>query len=84
MEPMKLDLQPDSEAKLRDLAERSGVTPERYAEDVLAAHIDNYNKWFVEQVQKGLDDVANGRVLSQEQSKQRDEARRARLSNRER
>jgi predicted transcriptional regulator len=81
---MKLDLQPDSEAKLRDLAERSGVTAERYAEDVLAAHIDNYNKWFAEQVQKGLDDVANGRVLSQQQSKQRDEARRARLSNRER
>ena len=84
MAAMKLDLQADSEAKLRDLAERFGVTPERYAEDVLAAHVGSYNKWFIEQVQKGLDDVANGRVLSQEQSKQRDEARSARLSNRER
>lgn len=84
MTAMKLNLQPDSEARLRDLAERSGMTPERYAEDVLAAHVDNYNKWFIEQVQKGLDDVANGRVLSLEQSKQRDEARRASLSNRKR
>ena len=81
---MKVTLEPKSEAKLRELAERIGDTPEQYAADVLAAHVDNYDKWFAEQVQKGLDDVANGRVLSLEQSKQRDEARRARLLDRKR
>jgi predicted transcriptional regulator len=81
---MKLNLQPDSEAKLRELAERRGVTPERYAEDVLSAHIGAYDKWFVAAVEKGLKDVAEGRVVPLEQSKIRNEARRARLRSRKR
>lgn len=80
MDPMKLTLQPDSDAKLRSLAERFGITPERYAEDVLSAHVGDYDKWFLAAVEKGLKDVAEGRVLSPEQIKQDNEARRARLS----
>lgn len=80
MDPMKLTLQPKSEAKLRSLAERLGVTPERYAEDVLSAHVGDYDKWFLASVKKGFKDVAEGRVLSPEQIKQDNEARRARLS----
>lgn len=80
MPSMKLKLQPDSEAKLRDLAERSGMTPERYAEDILAAHVGDYDKWFAAAVEKGFKDIAEGRVLSPEQIKQDDEARRARLT----
>jgi predicted transcriptional regulator len=81
---MKLNLQPDSEAKLRELAERRGVTPERYAADVLSAHIGTYDKWFVAAVEKGLKDVAAGRVVPLEKSKIRNEARRARLRSRKR
>ena len=80
MNLMKLTLQPDSEAKLRSLAERLGVSPERYAEDVLTAHVGDYDKWFRSAVEKGFKDVAEGRVLSPEQIKQDNEARRARLS----
>lgn len=81
---MKLSLQPDSEAKLRALAERSGVTPERYAEDVLAAHVGDYDRWFHAAVEKGFKDIAEGRVISLKQSEQGDEARRARLRSRKR
>lgn len=84
MAAMKLKLQPDSEAKLRDLAGRIGMTPERYAEDVLAAHVGDYDRWFRAAVQKGFKDIAEGRVLSPEQIKQDDEARRARLKGRKR
>ena len=84
IEFMKLNLQPDSEAKLRTLADRSGVTPERYAEDVLAAHVGDYDRWFLAAVGKGFKDIAEGRVISLKQSKQNDEARRARLRIRKR
>jgi predicted transcriptional regulator len=81
---MKLNLQPDSEAKLRDLAKRIGKTPERYAEDVLAAHVGEYDKWFVMAVEKGLKDIAEGRVIPLEQSKLKTEGRRAHLRSRKR
>lgn len=76
---MDVKLEPDSEAALRKLAERVEVTPEQYAAEVLDAHVGNYDKWFRLAVQKGLDDVAAGRVLSLEESKERDAARRERL-----
>lgn len=79
MQAMDVKLERDSEAALRKLAERSGVTPERYAADALAAHVGSYDQWFVRAVQKGLDDVAAGRVLSLEESKHEDEARREAL-----
>ena len=79
MGSMKLSLQPDSKAKLRTLAKRIGVTPERYADDVLAAHVGDYDRWFVAAVEKGLKDVAEGRVVPLEQSKLKTEGRRARV-----
>ena len=60
---MNITLEPNSESALRTLAERSGVTPERYAAETLAAHVGAYDKWFVQAVEKGLKDVAEGRVL---------------------
>ena len=81
---MKVTLQPDSEAKLRNLAERVGVTPERYAADVLAAHIGDYDKWFVAAVERGIKDVAEGRVVPLEQSKLKTQGRRAHLRSRKR
>ena len=81
---MKLTLQPDSEAKLRSLAERLGITPERYAEDVLSAHVGDYDKWFVAAVEKGLKDVAEGRVVPLEQSKLKTQGRRAHPRSRKR
>ena len=81
---MNIILEPGSESALRALAERAGVTPEKYAADALAAHVGAYDKWFAQAVEKGLRDVAEGRVLSPEQSKQREGTRRARLANRKR
>lgn len=78
---MNITLEPPSESALRLLAERSGVTTERYAAEALAAHVKAYDRWFVEAVAKGLKDKAEGRVLSAEQSESRDKARRARLKN---
>jgi predicted transcriptional regulator len=81
---MKLNLQPDSEAKLRDLAERRGVTPERYAEDVLAAHVGDYDKWFIAEVEKGMKDVAAGHVIPLKKLEQEIGALRARRRSRKR
>jgi predicted transcriptional regulator len=84
MATMKVTLEPKKEAKLRKLAERIGDTPERYAAGVLSAHVGDYDKWFVAAVEKGLKDVAEGRVLSLEQLKQKIETRRARRRSRKR
>lgn len=78
---MNITLEPPSESALRTLAERSGVTIERYAAEALAAHVKAYDRWFVQSVEKGLKDVAEGRVLSSDDSIIRDQARRARLKN---
>ena len=78
---MNITLEPPRESALRLLAERSGVTAERYAAEALAAHVQAYDRWFVEAVAKGLKDKAEGRVLSAAESEVRDQARRARLKN---
>ena len=78
---MNINLEPSNESSLRLLAERSGVTTERYAADALAAHVKAYDNWFIEAVAKGLKDKADGRVLSTAQSQARDQARRTRLKN---
>jgi predicted transcriptional regulator len=78
---MNINLEPSNESALRLLAERSGVTTERYAAEALAAHVKAYDSWFIEAVAKGLKDKADGRVLSADQSEVRDQARRARLKN---
>lgn len=78
---MNITLELPHEDALRQLAERSGVTTERYAAEALTAHVKAYDRWFVESVAKGLKDAAEGRVLSPAQSEARDQARRARLKN---
>lgn len=79
---MEIKLEPESETVLRALAERAGVTTERYAAEALSAHVGAYDKWFAQAVERGLKDVTEGRVLSPEASNKRDEARRARLASR--
>lgn len=56
----------------------------RYAEDVLSAHVGNYDKWFMTAVEKGLKDVAEGRMVPLAQSQLKTEAHRARLRSRKR
>jgi predicted transcriptional regulator len=79
---MNITLEPPSESALRALAERSGITVERYAAEALAAHVGTYDRWFVQAVEKGMKDFAEGRVLAPENSQLRDQARRDRLTNR--
>lgn len=79
---MNIVLEPGSESALRMLAERSGVTVERYVAEALSAHAGTYDRWFVAAVEKGLEDASGGRVLSAAASQQRDETRRAGLANR--
>lgn len=50
------------------------MTVERYAAETLSAHVKAYDKWFVESVEKGLRDAAEGRIMSAK-------GRRARLKN---
>lgn len=79
---MNLVLEAGSESALRSLAERSGVTVERYVAEALRAHFGAYDRWFVAAVEKGLEDAAGGRVLSADESGHREQARHARLANR--
>jgi predicted transcriptional regulator len=79
--PMKITLDPKTVALLRELAERAEMSPEAYAAEALTVHVGGYDRWFRHTVEQGLKDVREGRVLSIKQSKQRDEARRAGLSN---
>lgn len=78
---MNISLEPASESALRALAERSGLSLERYAAETLAAHVKTYDRWFVAAVEKGLKDAAEGRVLSATESAARDQTRRASLKN---
>lgn len=79
---MNITLESASEKALRELAERAGLTVEQYAAETLSAHAGTYEQWFEEAVKAGLEDVKAGKVLPPEDSRIRDGARRARLTDR--
>lgn len=63
---MELRLPPELENKLARVAEQRGVTVDAFAREALE-RAANYDEWFVREVEKGLETVDRGEVLTHEE-----------------
>ncbi len=63
---MEVNLQPDLEARLAHLAEQQGRETEALAREAIERLVD-YDEWFIREVDKGLAQIEQGRVLTHEQ-----------------
>ncbi|HUI42477.1 MAG TPA: hypothetical protein VL523_10965 [Terriglobia bacterium] len=60
---MNVSLKPEVEAKLARLAAESGREPETLAREAIEGLV-NYDEWFITEVEKGLAQIDQGKVLS--------------------
>jgi predicted transcriptional regulator len=63
---MEVTLNPDVQAKLERLAGECGRDAEALAREAIERFVD-YDEWFVNEVEKGLAQIARGEVLSHEE-----------------
>ncbi len=63
---MDISLGPDVQSKLERLAAERGLNAESLAREAIERFV-NYDEWFMGEVEKGLDQIARGEVLSHEQ-----------------
>ena len=63
---MEVHLSPNLQARLADLASRQGRDTEALAREAIERLMD-YEEWFVREVEKGLAQVEQGRLLSHEE-----------------
>ena len=63
---MEVHLSPNLQARLADLASRQGRDTEALAREAIERLVD-YEEWFVREVEKGLAQVEQGRLLSHEE-----------------
>jgi predicted transcriptional regulator len=63
---MDISLGPDVQSKLERLAAERGLNAESLAREAIERLV-NYDEWFMGEVEKGLDQIARGEVLSHEQ-----------------
>ncbi len=63
---MELRLNPDVEAKLTRLAEEQGSKAEVLAQQVIERFVD-YDEWFIREVEKGLEQIDRGELLTHEE-----------------
>lgn len=63
---MDISLGPDVQSKLERLAAERGRDAESLAREAIERFVD-YDGWFIREVEKGLDQVARGEVLTHEQ-----------------
>jgi predicted transcriptional regulator len=63
---MEVNLNPDVQSKLARLAAESGRDAEALAREAIERFVD-YDEWFVNEVEKGLEQVARGEVLTHEE-----------------
>ncbi|HEY6329683.1 MAG TPA: hypothetical protein VI756_10105 [Blastocatellia bacterium] len=63
---MEVRLNPDVQAKLTRLASESGCDAEVLARETIERFID-YDEWFIREVEKGLDQIERGEVLTHEE-----------------
>jgi len=63
---MEVSLNPDVQAKLTRLAAERGSDAEALAREAIERYVD-HDDWFVNQVEKGLGQIARGEVLTHEE-----------------
>ena len=63
---MEVSLKPDVQSKLARLAAERGRDPETLAREAIERFVD-YDEWFVNEVEKGLAQIARGEVLTHEE-----------------
>ena len=74
---MEVHLTPDVEAKLARLAAEQGRNAEALAQEVIEHFVD-YDAWFIREVEKGLEQIDRGKLLTHEEVGERLEKRIAR------
>ena len=63
---MEVHLTPDVEAKLARLAAEQGRNAEALAQEVIEHFVD-YDAWFIREVEKGLEQIDRGELLTHEE-----------------
>ena len=63
---MEVHLDQDLQARLAQLASQQGRDPETLAREAIERLVD-YDEWFISEVEKGLAQVEEGKVLTHEQ-----------------
>ncbi len=63
---MEVNLNPDLQARLSQLAAQQGRDTEALAREAIERMVD-YDEWFIGEADKGLAEVEQGRVLTHEQ-----------------
>ncbi len=63
---MEVPLKPDVQSKLARLAAERGCDAEALAREAIERFVD-YDEWFVNEVEKGLAQIARGEVLTHEE-----------------
>ena len=63
---MNVSLDADIQAKLQRLASEQGRDAEALAREAIERFV-NYDDWFMQEVEKGLAQIARGEVLSHQQ-----------------
>jgi predicted transcriptional regulator len=71
---MEVHLNPDLQARLAHLAAEQGRDAEALAREAIERFVDR-DEWFLREVEKGLAQIEQGRVLTHEQVRQRLEKR---------
>jgi predicted transcriptional regulator len=63
---MDISLGPGVQSKLERLAAEWGLNAESLAREAIERFV-NYDEWFMGEVEKGVDQIAHGGILSHEQ-----------------
>jgi predicted transcriptional regulator len=63
---MEVNLTPDLQARLSHLAAQQGRDTEALAREAIERLVD-YDEWFIGEVEKGLNQVKQGKVLTHEE-----------------
>jgi predicted transcriptional regulator len=63
---MEVNLNPDLQARLTHLAAQQGRDTEALAREAIERLVD-YDEWFIREVDKGLAQIEQGKVLTHEQ-----------------
>jgi predicted transcriptional regulator len=64
---MEVNLDPDLQARLSQLAAREGRDTEALALEAIERLVD-YDEWFIQEVDKGLAQIKQGKVLTHEEA----------------